>query len=136
MQQPSTQVAAEAPGAWARPAVLVPVFAGLSLVGGQLPSFSLAANLYVLALGGAMVWLGLSRRVPRRAVGDRIGRGVRWWILPAGVLVTAEVVTFALGSNYDYPTLSRLSDPLMAAEPVRSACYFAWLSGFWGLVRR
>jgi hypothetical protein len=135
MEQPSTQVAAEAPGAWARPAVLVPVFAALSLAGGQLPSFSLAANLYVLALGGAMVWLGLSHRVPRRAA-DGIGRGVRWWLLPAGVLVTAEVVTYALGSSYDYPTLSRLSDPVLAAEPVRSACYFAWLSGFWGLVRR
>lgn len=136
MEQPSSEVAAEVPGVWARPAVLVPLFAGLALVGGQLPSFSLAANLYVLALGGAMVWLGLSGRVPRRPYRERLGTGTRWWVLPGAVLVTAEVVTYALGSSYDYPTLSRLSDPLLVAEPVRSACYFAWLSGFWGLVRR
>jgi hypothetical protein len=136
MEHSSSQVAAEVPGAWGRPAVLVPVFALLALVGGQLPSFSLAANAYVLALGGAMAWLGLSGRVPRRPARARLGPGTRWWVLPSAVLAVAEVVTYVLGSSYDYPTLSRLSDPVLAAEPVRSACYFAWLSGFWGLMRR
>lgn len=136
MEPPSPQIVAEVPRAWARPAVLVPVFAGLSVVGGQFPSFSLPANLYVLLLGGAMVWLGLSGRIPRRVAVERLGRGTRWWLLPTTVLVVAEVVTYLLGSTNEYPTLSRLSDPLLAAEPVRSACYFAWLSGFWGLVRR
>ncbi|WP_213451019.1 hypothetical protein [Rhizomonospora bruguierae] len=136
MERPSPEVAADVPAAWTRPVVVVPVFAVLALVGGQLPSFSVAANGYVLVLGGAMVWLGLSGRVRHRPVPGRPGRGARWWLLPAVVLLTAEVVTFALGSTDEYPTLSRLADPLLAMEPVRSACYFAWLSGFWGLVRR
>ena len=43
--------------AWARPLVLLPAFALVSLVGGALPSFSLGANLLVPAAGGALGWL-------------------------------------------------------------------------------
>ena len=134
MEQPP-EIVAEAPRAWDRPVVAVPVLACLSLVGGQLPSFSLPANLYTLGTGGALIWLGLSNRVPRRPVPARLGSGLIWWVLPVAVFGLFEGTTFVIGSD-DFPTFSRLADPLLEDELVRSAAYFGWLAAFWGLVRR
>lgn len=133
-QQP--EVFVEAPRVWDRPVVSVPVLAGLSLVGGQLPSFSPQANLYAIGTGGALIWLGLSHRVPRRPVPARLGSGVVWWLLPIAIFGFFEGTTFVLGSTDDYPTFSRLADPLLEDGLTRSAAYFAWLAAFWGLVRR
>lgn len=135
MEQPS-ELTVEAARPWARPAVTVPVIAFLSLAGGQLPSFSLQANLYVLAIGGAMIWLGLSHRLPRRPSPRRVGAGVAWWLVPVLLFAFVELVNYALGSTSEHPTLSKLADPALDDKVVRSAVYFAWLTGFWGLVRR
>jgi hypothetical protein len=121
---------------WSRPLVLVPVFALVSLIGGLFPSFSLRANLYVLAVGGAMVWLGLSGRAAKRPSPSRLGRGAAWWLVPALLLGLVELTEFLLGSTAAHPTLSVLMDPVLDGYLARSACYFAWLSAFWGLVRR
>ncbi len=135
MEQP-TEFTAEAVQPWARPIVLVPLFALLSLVGGLFPSFSLLAFLYVLLIGGTMTWLGLSGRVPKRATPVRLGRGSAWWLLPALALAIVELINFLLGSTYPHPTLSVMMDPLLERYPVRTAAYFGWLTSFWGLVRR
>jgi hypothetical protein len=135
MEQPS-EITAEVPRPWARPAVTYPVLALLSLVGGQLPSFSLQANLYVLAVGGAMLWLGLSHRLPRRPAPRRLGSGVAWWLVPVLVFAAVELINYGLGSTPEHPTLSKLTDPALDDKLVRSAAYFAWLTAFWGLVRR
>jgi hypothetical protein len=121
---------------WDRAVVLMPTFAVLAMVGGLFKSFSVAANLYVLVLGGIMMWLGLAEKSARRASPSRLARGGLWWLVPAAVFLVVEVINFALGSTYDHPTLSiLLSDPLEHYS-VRSVSYFAWLSAFWGLVRR
>lgn len=133
-QQP--EIAAEMPRPWDRPVVSVPIIAFLSLVGGHLPSFSTSANLYTLGTGGALIWFGLSHRVSRRPVPSRLGVGAVWWVLPVTVFGLFEGATFVLGSTDDFPTFSRLADPLLDDEFVRSAAYFAWLAAFWGLVRR
>jgi len=133
-QQP--ELSADMPRAWDRPVVSVPILAVLSLVGGQLPSFSAQANIYTLGTGGALVWLGLSNRMPRRSTPQRLGSGVVWWVLPVAIFGVLESTTFMLGSSDDFPTFSKLADPLLDDELVRSAAYFAWLSAFWGLVRR
>lgn len=133
---PPSEAAAQPPAAWDRPLVSVPILAFLSLVGGQLPSFSLSANLYALALGGALAWLGLSNRVSRRPVGRGFWPGAAWWLLPVAVFGAFEASTFLLGSAADYPTFSLLADPVLEAESMRSAVYFGWLAGFWALVRR
>ncbi|MDR7273392.1 hypothetical protein [Catenuloplanes atrovinosus] len=130
------EVAVDAPRAWDRPLVVLPVFAVVSLVGGQLPSFSTAANLYSLSVGGTLMWFGLSQRVPRRPVPGRPGRGTVWWLAPAVVFVAFEGSTFLTGSTESYPTLSRLADPLLADPVVRAAGYFGWLCAFWALARR
>ncbi|SCL21641.1 hypothetical protein GA0070624_2362 [Micromonospora rhizosphaerae] len=132
----STQLAAEAPRAWDRPVVSVPVLVCLSLVGGQLPSFSPQANLYTLGTGGALIWLGLSNRVPRRASPRRLAPGAIWWLLPITVFGVLEGATFVVSVGDDFPTFSRLADPLLEDHLVRSTAWFAWLAAFWGLVRR
>ena len=135
MEQPHELTAAEERGAWDRPIVTMPVLVFLSLVGGQLPSFSTRANLYTISLGGAMIWLGLSNRLTRKPTLTP-GPGAVWWLIPVAVFGVFEGSTFLLGSNPEYPTFSKLADPLLEDELVRSAAYLGWLSAFWGLVRR
>lgn len=130
------ELTAEAPRTWDRPVVTVPVLICLSLVGGQLPSFSAQANLYTLGTGGALIWLGLGNRVPRRPTPHRLAPGVVWWLLPATVFGVFEGATFVLSAGDDFPTFSRLADPLLEDGLVRSTAWFAWLAAFWGLVRR
>jgi hypothetical protein len=135
MDQPS-QLTAEVPWPWARPRVLVPVFVLISVVGAAFPSFSLGANVLVLAAGGCLFWLGLAARLPRRRSPRRLTARAAWWLVPMGVLTVVELVDFALGSTYDHPTLSVLFDPLLEGYAFRAAAYFAWLMAYWGLVRR
>jgi hypothetical protein len=134
MEQPS-EIATEAPRAWDRPVVSVPVLACLSLVGGQLPSFSVQANLYTLGTGGALIWFGLSHRGSRRPT-HRVGAGVIWWVLPVAVFGLVEGTTFVAAAGDDFPTFSRLADPMLENPLIRSAGYLGWLAAFWGLVRR
>jgi hypothetical protein len=115
--------------AWDRPAVTVPVFAVLALVGGQLPSFTAAANLYILGTGGLLILLG--QRTPRQRR-PMLGMRATWWLVPAGLFAALEMVTLALGHR----TLSLLADPPLEREAVRSAGYFAWLAALWWMVRR
>jgi uncharacterized membrane protein len=135
MDQPS-QMTAEAPRFWARPLVLVPIFVLISLVGALFPSFSVGANVLVLAAGGALFWLGLSDRLPRRDSPARLVARAGWWLVPALTLGVVELINFMLGSTYAHPTLSLLADPLLDGYPARSAAYFGWLMAYWGLVRR
>jgi len=135
MEQPS-DLTAQMPRSWDRPVVSVPVIAVLSLVGGQLSSFSTSANLYTISTGGALIWFGLSNRIPRRPGPRRLGEGAVWWLLPVVVFTVFESATFALGSSDDFPTFSTLADPVLEDPVVRSAAYFGWLAAFWALVRR
>jgi hypothetical protein len=135
MNQP-TQLVAETPKLWARPLVLVPVFALISLVGALFPSFSIGANVLVLATGGTLFWLGFSDRLPRRGSPLRLAGRAGWWLLPALLLAFVEVTNFALGSTYAHPTLSLLADPVLEGYPARAVGYFGWLMAYWGLVRR
>lgn len=138
MEQPRAElelVAADAPPSWDRAEVTLPVLGFLSLIGGQLPSYTTRANLYTVCLGGALLWLGLTGRV-RRPLPGRLGPGTTWWLLPIGIFGVFEGSTFLLGSTPEFPTFSRLADPLLQDEMLRSVGYFAWLTSFWALVRR
>lgn len=130
------ELAVEPASPWARAQVMLPVFVPFALIGGLLPSFSLAANLYVLALGGGLLLAGMSSRLPRRAAPPTLLPGVAWWLVPVAVFVVVELITFGMGSTHDYPTLSLLADPLLDGYLPRCLAYFGWLAGFWGLVRR
>lgn len=129
------ELVAEVDRVWVRPVVLVPLFALISLVAGALPSFSLSANLLVLCVGGALFWLGMSAAVPRRPPPNRLSPRAAWWLLPLTCLIVVEGATFLIGSR-DYPTLSKLADPVLEGYLPRSTLYFGWLWAFWGMVRR
>jgi hypothetical protein len=134
-QQPHPSVAGQM-SAWDRPLVMLPLFALIAGVGGLFGSFTLSANLLVLAVGGTMVWLGLSGRVVRRAAPRRLPAGARWWLVPVLALALVELFAFTRNSPQAYPTLSLLADPVLAGYLPRAAVYFAWITGFWALVRR
>jgi hypothetical protein len=131
-----SQMTAEVPRLWARPLVLTPIFALISVTGALFSSFSIGANVLVLGAGGTLFWLGLSERLPRRRSPRRLAAHASWWLAPALLLAGVELVNFALGSTYDHPTLSRLADPLLEGYPARALAYFGWLMAYWGLVRR
>jgi hypothetical protein len=128
--------AVEVAHSWDRPLVIVPLFALVALVGGLFGSFTLSANLLVLAVGGAFMWLGLTGRAGRRPAPRRLDRGAVWWLMPVLALSVLELATFLRQSFEDYPTLSLIADPLLEGYLARSAAFFAWLAGFWVLVRR
>jgi hypothetical protein len=127
---------AEVAQSWDRPLVVVPLFALVALVGGLFESFTLSANLLVLAVGGAFMWLGLTGRAGRRPSPRRLDRGAVWWLVPILSLSLLELATFLRQSFEDFPTLSLIADPFLAGYLARSVAYFAWLAGFWALVRR
>jgi len=135
MDQPP-EATAEAARAWDRPIVVLPVFVLIALVGGLFPSFSLLANLLVLAVGGTMVWVGMSGRAGRRLAPRQLARGAGWWLVPVLLLALVELYAFSKHSIDAYPTLSLLADPVLDQYLARAACYFGWLAAFWGLVRR
>lgn len=135
MERPS-EFAAPAERAWTRSAVLVPVFALISLVAGALPSFSLSANLLVLCTGGSLFWIGVSNTVREVQPLPRVPAVAAWWIVPFGLLILVEAATFLLGSTDSHPTLSRLADPVLERYVARSALFYGWMTAFWGMARR
>ena len=135
MERPS-EYAAPADRAWARSAVLTPLFALIALIAGTMSSFSLSSNFLVLSTGGSLFYLGMSNGAPHVEPLSRLPSSAGWWIVPIGVLLVTEAVTFLIGSSLNYPTLSRLADPVLERQAARSAMFFGWISAFWGLARR
>ncbi len=121
---------------WARPAILLPGFALAAIVGATFPSFSLRAAVTVWGLGAFVCWLGTGGRSSRIPAPDGLGSAAWWWAVPALLLAIVELVSFILGSTYPHPSLSVLADPLLHQYVARGLAYFAWLAGFWALVRR
>jgi hypothetical protein len=136
MEQPPPQSPVEAVRSWDRPLVTVPVFILIALVGGLFGSFTLSANMLVLGVGGTMLWLGMTGRAGRRPAPTALGRGAVWWLVPVLTLALVELFAFLKHSIEDYPTLSLLADPVLDHYLPRAACYFGWLTAFWGLIRR
>jgi hypothetical protein len=134
--QPPQVSVADGSSAWDRPLVMLPLFALIGAVGGLFGSFTLSANLLVLAVGGTMIFLAFSGRAARRAPPTRLPRGMAWWLVPLLGLALVELFAFSRNSPVDYPTLSLLADPVLAGYLPRAVAYFAWVTGFWALVRR
>jgi hypothetical protein len=132
---PSTQ-ASDSLRAWDRPLVMLPLFVLIAAVGGLFASFTSGSLLLVLAVGGTMVWLGLSGRVVRRPAPVSLPRATVWWLLPILALALVELYAFTRNSPEAYPTLSLLADPVLEVYLARALAYFLWLAAFWGLVRR
>jgi hypothetical protein len=138
MEQPGPATVDTETGApaWDRAAVMLPAFAVIALLAGLFPSFSLSATLLVALVGGVLFWWGLAGRLGRRPARTRLHRGALVWLIPVLLLALVELFSFTRHSTDAYPTLSLLADPILDRYPARAACYFAWLAGFWGLIRR
>lgn len=134
--EPRPPAPAETVRSWDRPLVRLPLFALISLVGGQFGSFTLSANLLVLGVGGAIIWLGTTGRLARRPTPQRLPGAAAWWLVPVLLLALIELYAFSRNSIEDYPTLSLLADPFLEGDLARSLVYFGWLLGFWGLIKR
>jgi hypothetical protein len=115
---------------------MLPLFALIAAVGGLFGSFTLNATLLVLAVGGTLVWLGLSGRIARRPAPRVLRRGALWWMAPILGLALTELFAFTRHSSDAYPTLSLLADPVLDGYLPRAFAYFLWLTSFWALVRR
>ncbi len=122
---------------WWRPAFIALAFVLLAGVAGFFPSFSWPASLTVLALGGGLFWLGLSRRTARREPPRRLDRAAAWWLVPLLLGASVELTNYLSGSDPGtHPTLSGLADPALAQYPPRAVAFLGWLAGFWALARR
>jgi hypothetical protein len=142
--------------AWPHPAALVrnhpagvrgslALLAGGSLyaaAAGSFTRFSWPATIAVAGLGALVIFIGWQgpvrpRPVPGRmplagvaAWGAVLGAGGLWelWALMQQPSLTA--------TSYAHPTISALTDPLLAAQPGRAAVLAGWLLLGWYLIRR
>jgi hypothetical protein len=130
------EASAEEVRSWDRPLVMLPLFALIATVGGLFGSFTLQANLLVLAVGGTLIWLSLSGLTVRYPAPVRLARGSAWWLAPVLLVALTELYAFLGKPREDYPTLSLLADPMLDHYLPKAAAYFGWLAGFWALVRR
>jgi hypothetical protein len=129
---------------WRPLAVAAGVTAGLLFVAvvGSFERFSWPATAGVIGLAAVMVaagWPGPLRS--RRDPGELPRRGTALW---AGLLVATglwELAALFLQPGLDttssaHPTISALTDSLLASHPGRSVVLAAWIAGGWFLVRR
>jgi hypothetical protein len=118
--------------------------AGLGYAGvvGAFKRYSWPATIAVVALGCLMLAIGWQGPVRRRA--ELTGQALRRSWLWAAVLVTGGLweLTSLLQQphlttdSYAHPTISALTDPLLASHPGRTVALACWLLIGWFLVGR
>ncbi len=113
--------------------------AGLAAWAATTAPFTAGANA-VSATGIALVALAVAlrwrRAPPPAAIGEPRVTPRRWpWLLLAAIVVAWELACFFLGPRVLHPTISSLYDSATRFEPVRGACFFAWLCAGAALVR-
>lgn len=119
-----------------RPLIRISLFTLIAAVGGLFASFTLAANLLVLAVGATFMGIGLGSWAGRRPAPTRLPATAAWWLVPVLTMALVELFCFLKDSPDDWPTFSLLADPVLEHYLPRATSYFAWLTGFWVLVRR
>lgn len=141
---------------WPHPAALVPRFRGrvrgglavlaggilYAAVAGSFTRFSWPSTVAVAGLGALVIVIGWQGPVRPRPVPGRMPlAGVAAWgaVLGAGglwelwSLMQQPSLTV---TSYDHPTISALTDPLLATAPGRAIALAGWLLLGWFLIRR
>jgi hypothetical protein len=113
-----------------------------AVVVGSFTRYSWPATIPVIVLGAAVVgrgWRGPVRSRPEPGPLPLAGAAVWGVVALAGCLWELSALlqqpTFE-ASSYAHPTISTLTDPLLAGPPGRSLVLAAWLALGWALVRR
>jgi hypothetical protein len=125
--------------------VVIALLAGAVVYAGVVGSFSRyswPATAGIIGLGTVVVLIGWHRPVRARPDGGRLPvAGTLAWlaVLVAGCLweLSALLQQPSLTTDsYAHPTISTLTDPLLAASPGRSVVLLAWVAFGWYLVKR
>jgi hypothetical protein len=115
------------------------VYAG---VGGSFSRYSWPVTACIIVLGTVVVLIGWHGPVRARPAGGRLPvAGTLAWVavLVAGCLweLGALLQQPSLTTDsYAHPTISTLTDPVLATSPGRAVLLFAWLAFGWYLVER
>jgi hypothetical protein len=113
-----------------------------AVLAASFPRFSWSATVAVISLGAAVVLVGWRGPVRARPVVGRLPRrGLAAWgaVLAAGGVWELWSLFQQPGfstTSYAHPTISALTDPVLAAEPGRAVVLAGWLLLGWYLVRR
>ena len=117
--------------------------AGLyAVAAGSFTRYSWPATVAVVGVAAAAVGIGWRRSGQPRPESEKLNRtGAALW---AALLVTAGLWELAAlfmqpdltTTSYAHPTISALTDPLLASHPGRSAAFAIWLAVGWYLERR
>jgi hypothetical protein len=113
-----------------------------AVLAASFPRFSWPATVAVISLGAAVVLAGWRGPVRARPVVGRLPRrGLAAWgaVLAAGGMWELWSLFQQPGfsvTSYAHPTISALTDPVLAAEPGRAVVLAGWLLLGWYLVRR
>jgi hypothetical protein len=133
---------AAAPRRGARRLAAVAAGASYAIIAGSFSRFSWPATAAVVSVGILVVLAGwMPPRRPRPDGGPLPGTGVLMW---GGVLVAGGLWELwslfqqpAMDTtSYAHPTISALTDPVLAAQPGRALVLGGWLLLGWYLVRR
>lgn len=117
---------------------------GLAYAGvvGSFIRYSWPATAGIILLGTVVVVIGWQRPVRGRATGGRLPiTGTLAWVVVlvfgclwelAALLLQPSITT----DSYAHPTISTLTDPVLASSPGRALMLAAWLAFGWYLVER
>jgi len=136
--------AAARPRGRPRPVVIALAVAGVvyAVVVGSFSRYSWPATAGIIGLSTGVVLIGWHRPVRSRPGGGRLPvAGTLAWIvvLVAGCLwelASLYLQPSLTTDSYAHPTISTLTDPLLATSPGRMLVLFAWVGFGWYLVER
>jgi hypothetical protein len=132
-------------GGWRRAALAAALaVAGVLYAGvaGSFSRYSWPATVAVVGLGTAVVvtgWQGPLRQRPARAPLPAVGTALWGGLLVLGGLWELAALLWQpslTATSYAHPTLSALTDPVLASAGGRSLVLGGWLAAGWYLVRR
>ena len=107
-----------------------------------LPAFSARATVAILGFGVGEIALARDRRVRRLHRGTattiperRASTGYLVWVAAIAVLAGWELLTLFSHPRSAHPTISSMTDPLMAHHPIRWLFFAAWAWLGWVLAQ-
>ena len=124
--------------AWpARRVLIAAVIAAYCWVAGGTEPLTTRALITVLVPGAVISAIAYGRPPERIPAPESVDvAGFSYWLIAIALLFEWEASSVRDNSPPWHPSLTDLINPLIAAHPVRSAAFAAWLVAGWALVKR